>query len=264
MSDASKKELPRTGMRRKGTVSGKGHAGYAKKMPAPEQVRHARRGDNITASSPLSERMVECLLAMLALHGGDDYYRPKGRQYPATPNEVALQAGYSEGGYRRGNGAAARGGWSGRMAPANRVNFALLGLEDRGMLWWGMRRDHLSGRAVSLTREGFDKAVQLRREKAMADGHRTDVGEADGDVEAVWIVEGYDPENLTPVKASEVMYAPGTTVMFSEDHEMYADEEGIVQAVGTGTGAHAGEVMYDVLVEGTSEAERVSEHEVST
>lgn len=91
---------------------------------------------------------------------------------------------------------------------------------------------------------------------------RTDAETADTDEEAVWIVEGYDPENLEPVRAGDVMYAPGVTVTFADEHEMYPGEEGVVQAVGKGTGFNAGGIVYDVLVEGTTDAERVSEHDL--
>lgn len=93
---------------------------------------------------------------------------------------------------------------------------------------------------------------------------RTDAATADGLDEAVWIVEGYDPENLDPCKAGDLMFTPGTAVQFSEDHEVYPGEEGIVQAAGKGTGMRAGGIVYDVLVEGTSEAERVSESELES
>lgn len=93
----------------------------------------------------MTDRMREVLAALRALR--------ETRQYPATPNEIAIRAGYDEGGRRHGHGWG-KGTWSGYMAPANRVNFALLALERRGLIRWVSRRDDLSGRAVELTRAG--------------------------------------------------------------------------------------------------------------
>lgn len=97
----------------------------------------------------------------------------------------------------------------------------------------------------------------------MANNTRADLGDAPGDAEAVWIVEGYtDTENLEPVKASEVSFAPGTQVMFPEEHEMYGGETATVQAVGIGSGVYEGQVVYDVLVEGTEVTERITEYDL--
>lgn len=94
----------------------------------------------------MTERMREVLVALRALR--------ETRQYPSTPNEIAITAGYYDGGPRHGGGASARGGWTGHMAPANRVNFAIMALERRGLIRWVPRRDGRSGRAVELTRAG--------------------------------------------------------------------------------------------------------------
>lgn len=229
MGDAGKKELPRTGMRRKGRVSGDGYAGYAKKRK----------------SGPLTERQEKILVALLAVV--DEWYGMTG-------NEVAYAIGMQDGSDR-----SAHDGRS--VALSNRVNFSVSGLEKRGLVTYAPRRDKLSGTARRLTNEGI---IEARRIKGMAESNtRIDLGDAPGDAEAVWVVEGYaDIENLEPVKASEVSFAPGTEVMFPEEHEMYGGATATVKAVGLGTGMMAGEVVYDVLVEGTSETERITEYDL--
>lgn len=89
---------------------------------------------------------------------------------------------------------------------------------------------------------------------------RTDISTAASDDTAVWVLAEADAdgENLNPIRAGDVMYAPGTQVVFGEEHEMYPGEEGIVHAVGMGKGTYSGPT-YDVLPDGCSDAERVSE-----
>jgi hypothetical protein len=64
------------------------------------------------------------------------------------------------------------------------------------------------------------------------------------------------------VKAEDVTWSPGETVRFPDEHEMYPDMEAVVKAVGRGTGMYAGEVVYDVLVAGTSGTERITESDL--
>lgn len=106
----------------------------------------ARRLFEQARTKPLSPRMIEVMQALEALRSL--------RRYPSTPNEIAIKAGYDEGGRRHGNGAAIRS-WSGRMPPSNRVNFALIALEKRGLIRWVARRDDLSGRAVVLADDPY-------------------------------------------------------------------------------------------------------------
>ena len=104
----------------------------------------------------LTPRMREVLTALRHLRV---HRRPYG--YPSTPNEIAITAGYREGGIRHGNGAARMGGWSGHMAPANRITFALIALRRRGLVERTTRRDGLSGTAYELTGAGEAIAFQI-------------------------------------------------------------------------------------------------------
>ena len=107
---------------------------------------------------PLTPRMIECLAALVRLEAK--------RQMPASPNEIGFEAGHNDGGRRHGNGAnRSTTGW---QAPANRVNFALLGLEKRGLVVWTRRRDDLSGRAIDLTSAGARIAQTISQEEALA------------------------------------------------------------------------------------------------
>lgn len=56
----------------------------------------------------------------------------------------------------------ARGPWSGFMGPAQRVIGSVRGLDGRGLVALGRRRDGRSGTAYTLTPAGRRKAVELK------------------------------------------------------------------------------------------------------
>jgi hypothetical protein len=98
----------------------------------------------------MTERMRQVLdaLARLEERGTD----------PATPNEIAWEAGFREGPQRHGHGG--KGGWSGQMAPAQHIIFSLNALRNRELVAMMGRRDGLSGMAYMLT----DAGREARRE----------------------------------------------------------------------------------------------------
>lgn len=114
-------------IRRMTTLDDRGANGYGSRTSEKE--------------NEVTERMEQVLKALRELKVLD--------RAPSTPNEIAMQIGFREGGTRHGHGWG-KGAWSGRMAPANRVNFAILALEKRGLVRWVARRDDLTGRAVEL------------------------------------------------------------------------------------------------------------------
>jgi hypothetical protein len=71
----------------------------------------------------------------------------------------------------------------------------------------------------------------------------------------VLFVEGYEAENLGPITPGDAMFQPGERVTITSGD--YEGEEGVVQAVGAGEGVYGGNIMADVLVDGTQYAERV-------
>jgi hypothetical protein len=114
---------------------------------------------------PLAERQQQILVVLLE-HGEVGYYG-------MTANDIAYTLGFKDGGRRHGNGAAARGGWSGFMPPSNRVISSLRGLRDRGLVRLAARRDGLSGTADALTDEGRKVARELSAAGVRAKGTTT-------------------------------------------------------------------------------------------
>lgn len=73
--------------------------------------------------------------------------------------------------------------------------------------------------------------------------------------------EGYEPENaeIIPDDVDPGLgISAGDRVSISEDHEIFPGEEGEVYAVARGTGWYGGALVIDVLIDGTSEPERLS------
>lgn len=76
---------------------------------------------------------------------------------------------------------------------------------------------------------------------------------------------GYEVESATPIADEDdpgIGLSAGDRVEIDEDHEMYGGETGVVQAIARGQGAWDGQIVVDVLVEGTSDAERFSSEDV--
>jgi hypothetical protein len=204
-------------------------------------------------TGPLSERMEKVLVALLV-------HDPENRGL--TNNRIGHLIGFRTGSDRLAH--------DGRMmGAANRVNACVMGLERRGLVCFARRRDGLSGTAYRLTPEGL---IEARRIKSMElpEGYRTGAENPDlADVVAVWLEEGYTPEdgfedlNLEPVRAGDLDFLPGNNVEVEEEHEMYPGEPGVVKAAGKGTGLHGGEIVYDVLIEGTSHAERFTAQDLT-
>lgn len=190
---------------------------------------------------PLTPRMRQVMLVLLE---GCDI------EFGMTPNWIGIKCGFQTGSDRHAH--------DGRMmGPANRVNACITGLEQRGLVSFGRRRDGLSGSAYRLTSTGVKEARRMAKE---ATGLRHDYATAGPDEMGVWAIEGYgsdEPHNLDPVKKGDVEWAPGENTTFEDDHE-YGGEPGVVQAVGMGTGFHSGDIVYDVLPEGCSGPERVT------
>lgn len=222
-----------------------------RKLPAPERDPVIVR----TPTGPLSPKMREVLVAMF--YGQDNL-----GYYGMTGNEIGSAVGHRQGDVKSHTGGAKKYSGVRSMGAAQKVIPVLIALDRRGLIRMATRQDGRAGTAYRLTDSGEKEARKIMSEQAQEKGYRTDLATADGDDVAVWIVEGYDPENLEPVKAGECSFKPGDLLSFPEDHDVYPGEEGVVQAVGMGTGMREGEVLYDVLVEGTSDVERVSEYEL--
>lgn len=113
----------------------------------------------------MTERMIK-VLKVLDEHW-QDFYENQGGWHRGptsasmTPNEIAIKMGFHDGGRRRGNGAAGRGGWAGRMAPAQRIITPLRHLFDQGLVHLGRRDDGLSGTAYYITQAGQDFLANL-------------------------------------------------------------------------------------------------------
>lgn len=78
-------------------------------------------------------------------------------------------------------------------------------------------------------------------------------------------LEGYEVEAATPIPDEEdpgVGFGAGDRVRVNDEHETYPGEEGVVQAVARGIGMREGQVVIDVLIDGTSEAERFEPYEL--
>lgn len=221
------------------------------KLPAPKFVPPVRS----VPTGPLSPGMRNVLVAMLSKY--DD------GSYGMTGNEIGYAVGYRSGEVKANvSGAAASGGCVRSMGAAQRVIPVLVALDRRGLITMAARRDRRSGTAYRLTPAGFEMATKLREETKLSDT-RTDAVTADGGDSAVWVIaESYEVENLDPCLASDISFLPGNDVTFPEDHEEYPGEEGTVQAVGKGKGMYAGEIVYDVLVDGTDYATRVTESQL--
>jgi hypothetical protein len=84
---------------------------------------------------------------------------------PLSPNEIAMNAGFDRDVRRMGNGAASRGGWTGHMAPAQRIIGTLTSLSRNGYVAHRARRDGLSGTAYVITEAG---RVALRERRGGA------------------------------------------------------------------------------------------------
>lgn len=91
-----------------------------------------------------------------------------------TPNRLAMNLGFKHGGRRRGNGAAGRGGWSGNMAPANRVIFSLISLRNQGLTVF--YRDDYGSYPERLTVEGTRRATALQDDGATVEAIREELG----------------------------------------------------------------------------------------
>lgn len=225
------------------------HPARPPKLPAPARTPTERK----VPTGPLSPKSREVLVAMLREQ--DDYFGMTG-------NEIGYAVGHQQGDVKSHTGGASKYSGVRSMGAAQKVIPVLIGLDRRGLIRMAARADGRSGTAYRLTDNGRKEAHKIMGEQAQEKGYRTDAAIADTDEEAVWVVEGYDPENLAPVAAGDVSFAPGAEVTFPEGHEMYGGESGVVQAVGMGTGVYAGRVMYDVLVEGSDAAWRTSESEL--
>jgi hypothetical protein len=79
--------------------------------------------------------------------------------YGVTHAELALHMGLT--GPRR-----SRGPWAGRQNPGQRLIPVVIGLERRGLVKLGSRRDGLSGTAYGLTPAGEEKVRELLRGEA--------------------------------------------------------------------------------------------------
>lgn len=107
------------------------------------------------AERELTDRMIGVLFVLAE-------ERENGGYNPAlTGNDIALALGFQHGGRRRGSGAAGRGGWSGWMAPANRVIYTVNGLRKRGLVSFSHRPDGMSGTADRITDEGLTELDRL-------------------------------------------------------------------------------------------------------
>lgn len=217
---------------------------YAKSYPAPRERK--------VPTGPLSLLMKRALVAML----------PTVEEwYGMTGNEIGYALGFGAGDVKAHvSGAAVSGGCTRSMGAAQRAIPVIIGLERRGLIQMASRRDGRSGTAYRLTTKGEQEARRIMAEDT---NERTDALTAPSDAEAVWIVEGYDTEGtLEPMRAAGVEFGPGDSVTIQDEHEMYGGEKGVVQAAGKGTGEFAGQIVYDVLVEGTSNAERFTADEL--
>lgn len=226
-----------------------------KKLAAPHVVLPVQK----IPTGPLSPLMRKVVIAMYHTETG-------GSHWGMTGNEIGYAVGF-RGGEVKANvsGAAASGGCVRSMGAAQKVIPVIVALDRRGLIAFAARRDGRSGTAYRLTPEGIKIATELQKEMKVADTDttRTDAKTADGGEKAVWVLdESVDAGNLDPIAAADIMFLPGDAVRIDDEHEMYPGEEGIVQSVGRGIGHFGGQPTYDVLVEGTSEAERFPESDL--
>lgn len=74
-----------------------------------------------------------------------------------------------------------------------------------------------------------------------------------------YLLDGYDVESINVFDMNEehdIPFRAGDTVRVSPEHGVYADEDGVVQAIGMASGGVFNGVVADVLIAGTSDAER--------
>lgn len=70
-------------------------------------------------------------------------------------------------------------------------------------------------------------------------------------------------ENAGEVAEGQAMYEVGERVQIASEHDVFPDEEGKIVDRGVGQGFHAGDVVYDILIDGTEEPWRFSEDEIA-
>lgn len=93
---------------------------------------------------PLTDRQRQ-VLEVLRAHSETE----EGRLYGLPANTIGHRIGFRTGSDRHAH--------DGRMmGAANRVNGSLQGLERRGLVGWGPRRDGLSGTAFKITQPGLE------------------------------------------------------------------------------------------------------------